>query len=128
MSMPVQAASLAEYVDAFEEARARGDGVTLDDFLPPLHHPLRTAVIRGLVCIDLEHHWIKGQPRPIDDYRRRYPKLFADNSAVREVLFEECRLRQQAIEEGWLPVGPPSTVPSCRQVAGGLAGPNEDTF
>ena len=87
--MTVCVPGLAGFVDAFEEACARGDRVTLDDFLPPPDHPLRLAVLRELVCIDLEHHWLRGQAKPIEDYQRRYPELFEDHDAVREVLFEE---------------------------------------
>jgi serine/threonine protein kinase/tetratricopeptide (TPR) repeat protein len=85
--------NLGSFVEAYELAHGRGEQAELEHFLPPPGHPLRLAVLRELVRIDLEHGWLAGQPTPLDSYRRRFPELFADTAAVREVLFEEYRLR-----------------------------------
>jgi tetratricopeptide (TPR) repeat protein len=90
--------NLDSFVEAFELAHGRGEQVELEHFLPPPGHPLRLAVLRELVRIDLEHGWLAGRPTPLDSYRRRFPELFADAAAVREVLFEEYRLRLELDE------------------------------
>src|SRR5215470_7339458 len=88
--------SVGGFVEAFEEAHARAGRAELADFLPPEGHPLRLDVLRELVRIDLEHGWRRGRPTPLDDYRRRFPELFRDTASLREILFEDYRLRQQA--------------------------------
>src|SRR5207244_5625949 len=40
----------------------------------------------------------RGQPTPLDDYRRRFPALFANPDSAQAVAFEEYRLRRQAGE------------------------------
>src|SRR5262245_58399029 len=104
--MPADASALAGFVEAFEQAHARDGSAELARFLPPPGHPLRLDVLRELVCIDLEHGWTRGRPTPVDDYRRRFPELFEAREAVRELLFEDYRLRVQA-EEGDLTPPPP---------------------
>jgi serine/threonine protein kinase len=70
--------------------------VDFADFVPPENHPFRFAVLEELVRIDLEHHWLKSQPRWLEDYFHRFPELFEISSAVRTLAFEEFRLRRQA--------------------------------
>jgi serine/threonine protein kinase len=90
--------NLGSFVEAFEEACARDGHADLEAFLPPTGHPLRLAVLRELVRIDLEHGWLAGRPTPLERYRQRFPELFDDPSAVRDVLFEEYRLRLEVGE------------------------------
>jgi serine/threonine protein kinase/Flp pilus assembly protein TadD len=94
----VSRTNLGNFVEAYEEARARDGWADLEAFLPPSGHPLRLAVLRELVRIDLEHGWLAGKPTPLERYRHRFPELFANPSDVREVLFEEYRLRLEAGE------------------------------
>src|SRR3954451_18446786 len=79
------------YVAAFEEAHARTGAADPAAFLPPAGHPLYLGVLCELVRIDLEFGWTGGRPAPLDDYRRRFPALFADRDATRAVAFEEYR-------------------------------------
>src|SRR5262249_13939821 len=100
LTMPPGTATLGSFIDAFEEAHARDGHADLARFLPPPGHPLRHDVLRELVRIDLEHGWLRGQPAPVDHYRQQFPELFEDSEAVREVLFEDYRLRLQVTEGG----------------------------
>ena len=70
----------------------------LEGFLPTSEHPLYLSVLRELVRVDLEYGWQRHQPRSLEDYRRRFPALFADPASLEAVAFEEYRLRQQAGE------------------------------
>ena len=47
--MTAVTADVGSYVEAYEEARQRGDVARLEDFLPPAGHPLRLGVLRELV-------------------------------------------------------------------------------
>jgi serine/threonine protein kinase/predicted Zn-dependent protease len=96
--MPPGTATLGNFIEAFEAAVARDGHADLARFLPPPGHPLRHDVLRELVRIDLEHGWLRGQPTPVDHYRQQFPELFEDSEAVREVLFEDYRLRLQVAE------------------------------
>src|SRR5262249_31633838 len=107
--MPAGLLDVSAFVEAFEEAHARDGHADLARFLPPAGHPLRLGVLLELVCIDLEHGWVAGRPTPVGDYRRRFPELFEAPEAVRDVLFEDYRLRVQA-EEGSLDPGVRSQV------------------
>jgi serine/threonine protein kinase/Flp pilus assembly protein TadD len=88
---------LGDYVEAFEQARLRGE-VDLADFLPPAEHPLYRGVLLELIRVDLDHGWRTGRPRPLPDYQGRFPDLFADPVALKEVAFDEYRLRRRAGE------------------------------
>src|SRR5205814_7487968 len=68
------------------------------DFLPPPAHPLYVPVLEELVRIDLEQHWLRGEPRWLDDYLRRFPALLEASASVRTLAFEEFRLRRRAGE------------------------------
>ncbi|MFN4259642.1 MAG: protein kinase domain-containing protein [Gemmataceae bacterium] len=67
-------------------------------FLPPADHPLYLAVLSELVRVDLEYSWQRGQPHPLNAYRVRFPELFQNPTLIREIAFEEYRLRLQAGE------------------------------
>ncbi len=90
--------SLDDFVEAFEDARAEGEPVDLEHFLPETVHPLYLPVLRELVRVDLEYRWQAGRQQGLDHYQRRFPELFAHPPSVQEITFEEYRLRRQAGE------------------------------
>src|SRR5258708_6931205 len=94
--MQAQAASLDDYVEAFEQAWRSARDVDLKAFLPPAGDPLYAPVLRELVRIDLELGWESNRPRSLEDYRERFPELFRDPESLQQVAFEEYRLRRQA--------------------------------
>src|SRR5438309_8955071 len=83
-------------IEAFETAYLADAGTDLAAFLPPPGHPHRLPVLEELVRIDLEHHWAGGLPRWVEEYRPRFPELFADADALEAVATEEYRLRRRA--------------------------------
>jgi serine/threonine protein kinase/tetratricopeptide (TPR) repeat protein len=89
-------AFLEARVEAYEHAHAAGGRADLADFLPPPEHPLYEVVLVELVRLDLEYGWARGQPTSLEEYRRRFPRLFSDLRLLRDVAFEEYRLRLQA--------------------------------
>ena len=76
----------------------RGERADLKAFLPEPGHPLYGSVLREVVRVDLELHWARGQPRPLEDYRSSFPELFSDRESLHAITFEEYRLRRQAGE------------------------------
>src|SRR5205823_4932570 len=46
--------------------------------------------------VELEHDWEHGLPRSLEYYRTLFPDAFADQCLLREIGFEEYRLRRQA--------------------------------
>src|SRR4051812_1781474 len=86
------------YIEAFEAARAADPLADLAAFLPPPNHPLYVAILEELVRIDLEQHWLHGQPRWIEEYLGRFPQLLEASASVRTLAFEEFRLRRQTGE------------------------------
>ncbi len=85
-------------VVAFEEAYRKHGSAPIAAHAPPPGDPLHLPVVRELVRADLEFAWAAGLPRLVDDYRGQCPALFADPDSLRQVLFEEYRLRLQAGE------------------------------
>jgi serine/threonine protein kinase/tetratricopeptide (TPR) repeat protein len=86
------------HVEAFEHCfRSAGDA-TIEWFLPAPEGPLFLPVLRELVRVDLEFRWSAGRPAPLDTYRARFPQLFSDRASLRDIIFEEFRLRRQAGE------------------------------
>src|SRR5436190_13592934 len=99
MDAPSVRTELDFFVEAFEEAQQRNDGpLDLARFVPPPDHPHYAAILRELVCIDLDYGWSRGRPTPLDEYRRRFPELFADPDGLRAVVWEDYRQRRQAGE------------------------------
>ncbi|HEY1379419.1 MAG TPA: serine/threonine-protein kinase [Gemmataceae bacterium] len=84
-----------KYIEAFEAARAADPAADFAPFLPPPDHPLFVPVLEELVRIDLEHHWLQGDPRWLEDYLRRFPQLLEASASVRTLAFEEFRLRRR---------------------------------
>lgn len=83
-------------VEAFEVAHHRDGRADIEDFLPPVGHPLRMNVLCELVRVDLEYSWRRCSPRCVDHYRSLFPELFEDEGLGRLIHFEESRLRRQA--------------------------------
>jgi eukaryotic-like serine/threonine-protein kinase len=90
---PLQAESVDTFIRAFEAARPGRWELDLAGYAPPTADPLRPLVVRELVRIDLEFGWSEGHPRPVDEYRGRFPDVFGDPAAVAEIAFEDYRQR-----------------------------------
>jgi eukaryotic-like serine/threonine-protein kinase len=84
------------FIEPFETAYAADAAVDFAAFVPAANHPFRLQVLEELVRIDLEHHWLRGEPRWLEDYFHRFPELFDASAAVRTLAFEEYRLRRRA--------------------------------
>src|SRR5262249_39418691 len=95
-AVPRDGAELDSFIEAYESAQARDGTADLAAFLPPEGHPLRLRVLRELVRVGREYGGERGRPTPLEDYRRRFPELFADRESLRAIAFEEYRLRRQA--------------------------------
>jgi serine/threonine protein kinase len=85
-----------KYVESFEAARAADPTADFARYLPPTGHPLYVAVLEELIRIDLEQHWLKGEPRWLEEYLHRFPLLLESSASVRTLAFEEFRLRRRA--------------------------------
>src|SRR3954453_4883074 len=83
------------YIEAFEAARAADPTADLTPYLPPAAHPLFVSVLEEMVRIDLEQHWLRGEPRWLEDYLHRFPQLLEASASVRTLAFEEFRLRRR---------------------------------
>jgi eukaryotic-like serine/threonine-protein kinase len=86
---------LDEFIAAFESAIAADPAA----FLPPANHPLYIPVQCELVRVDLEIAWGRGDERRVEDYRSRFPALFAHPVSLQAVVREEMRLRAAAGEK-----------------------------
>ncbi|MFO0807236.1 MAG: serine/threonine-protein kinase [Gemmataceae bacterium] len=96
---PVMKAAWIEreaFIEAFESAYMVDSNADFGRFLPPTDHPLYLPVLEELVRIDLEHHWLRGEPRWLEDYIQRFPELIEASAAVRTLAFEEFRLRRKS--------------------------------
>ncbi len=91
--------ALDAYVRAFENAYAERGEADPSDFLPPEGDPLRSAVLRELLRVDLEFGWERGRPKNLAEYQRVFPALKADVDGLRQIAFEEYRLRGLAGED-----------------------------
>jgi serine/threonine protein kinase/tetratricopeptide (TPR) repeat protein len=99
MPPTAQEAGLEDFVEAFEAAHQLHGEAELSSFLPPSVHPHYVSVLRELVCVDLDYGWGRGEPTPLDEYRRRFPALFADPATARAIVWEDYRQRRQAGQE-----------------------------
>lgn len=96
-TLPTQSWQFVEqHVAAYESARASLASVDLSEFLPATTHPQFLTVLGELIRVDLELGWRCGDPPKIEDYRERFPALFADRERLADVAYEEYRLRLQA--------------------------------
>jgi hypothetical protein len=64
--------------------------------LPPRGHPLRRPALLGLIRIDLERHWQKGQRRQIEEYLASYPEIGSPDTLPVELILAEHEARRQA--------------------------------
>jgi serine/threonine protein kinase/Tfp pilus assembly protein PilF len=84
------------FIEAFERSYATEGRADLAAFLPEPGHPHYLAVLRELVCADIEYAWRSGAPRRAEDYVAAFPALGADPGCLCAVAFEEYRQRQRA--------------------------------
>ena len=84
-------------VEAFEAAWAGGPP-DLARFLPAGSDPAYFAVLTELVRVDLEFRHARGAAAGLGRYRAAFPDLFAQPGRVRDLAFEEYRLRADAGE------------------------------
>ena len=81
-------------VAAYEAAWNADEPVLLERFLAPRSSPIYPRLLAELIRIDLEFRWSRGERPRLESYRGRDPDLFADPSWVRDLAFEEFRLRR----------------------------------
>jgi serine/threonine protein kinase/Tfp pilus assembly protein PilF len=86
-------ADLDRRVEAFEAAWAAGAPPDLARFIPPSSDPQFLPTVTELVRIDLEFRSERGEPARLDRYQAAFPELFTDRTRVKELAFEEYRLR-----------------------------------
>ncbi len=86
------------FVEAFETAFADCEAIAVGEFLPARDSLLYLPVLRELVRVDLELSWSRGRRKRLDDYTAAYPELFQDAASVRDIAYEEYRVRRQAGE------------------------------
>src|ERR1700693_849495 len=72
--MPNDWQEIDALVGPFEKAWQKGGRPAIDDFLPKVN-PLRLAVLKELVHIDLEWRRRVGEPKKVEDYLERFPEL-----------------------------------------------------
>jgi eukaryotic-like serine/threonine-protein kinase len=96
---PKDSLSIAREVDAlcdrYEQARARGGEVRLEDFLP-IAEPLRAAALVELVRLEFEHRLQAGEGVHAEEYYGRYPELRQDAALARRLQDAVRRLRPEA--------------------------------
>jgi serine/threonine protein kinase/tetratricopeptide (TPR) repeat protein len=92
------AAELDRRIGAFESAWAAGPPPDPTAFLPPPDDPQYLPVLSELIRVDLEFRRRRGEAAGLDRYRAAFPALFDDASLLRELAFEEYRLRVAAGE------------------------------
>ncbi|MHB0959729.1 MAG: protein kinase domain-containing protein [Pirellulaceae bacterium] len=90
---------LDDYVEAYEAARAAGRSVQLPEFVPAVHHPQRMETVIELVRVDLEYNWESGHRMCVEQYQRMFPAELGTGAGLKQVAFEEYRLRRQAGED-----------------------------
>src|SRR5262249_13923793 len=67
-------------------------------FLPRQNTEHYTETLLELLRADLRLHWAHGKRRLIDDYRGRFPELFADKAMLEKLAAEEYSQRLEAGE------------------------------
>ncbi|MCA9215472.1 MAG: protein kinase [Planctomycetales bacterium] len=82
---------LNEIVEAFESSRLQDADVAIDEFLPEQHDPEYARIALELMRVDMEHSWRNGEPKSLDDYKRRFNDVLSDQVAFRELAFEDYR-------------------------------------
>ncbi|MFL5330005.1 MAG: protein kinase domain-containing protein [Gemmataceae bacterium] len=79
-------------IGAFEAAWSSGTP-RLAAFLPSPDDLIYGQCLSELIRVDLEFRRKRGQAATLDDYRTVFPELFKDKSILREIAYEEYRLR-----------------------------------
>ena len=66
---------VGEYIEAYESALAADAEAEVDlaQFVPPVHHPDRLAILCELVRVDLEYQWEQGRQIQLEQYRDLFP-------------------------------------------------------
>ncbi len=85
-------------VEAFETQKAADPEANVSDFLPSRDHPAYGQIVLELLRVDLEYSWTRGIKKKIDEYKTEFANLLDDPAALRQLAFEEYRLRWQAGE------------------------------
>src|SRR6266481_4482584 len=85
-------------IDAFEEARRVNRRVDLARFLPPREHPSYLKALAELIRVELDHGWAEHNPKPLREYCRQFPEIGERSELLRDLAYEEYRLRRQAGE------------------------------
>ncbi len=88
-----------EFVERYEMARARDGDVQWAAFLPDRTDAEYQTIGLELMRVDLECRWERGLPVSVQDYRATHADLLRDPGAIRELAFEEYRLRLQSGED-----------------------------
>ena len=89
---------LDDYVEAYEVARGAGRPRELAECLPPVDHPQRTQTVIELVRVDLEYNWESGHGMRVEQYQQMFPAELSSGEGLKQVAFEEYRLRRRAGE------------------------------
>ena len=92
------AAELDRRVEQFESAWGAEAPPELNAFLPAADASHYLPTVAELIRVDLEFRRRRGEAARLERYRSAFPALFADTSVVRELAFEEYRLRLAARE------------------------------
>ena len=87
--------SLDEIIEAFEVVWNRDRQANIEDFIPDGDHPLFEEIALELLCVDLERRQQSGQEKSVEDYRRQFPHLLAQQRVLQRLAFEEYRLLKQ---------------------------------
>src|SRR4051812_20304782 len=80
-------------VDAFEDGWQRGEGPSIDDFLPS-DPAARFLLLGRLIHIDLEYRLRRRETIRVEAYLARYPELAAEGAVLLDLLAWEYHLRQ----------------------------------
>ena len=89
--------AIDEYVAAYESA-LDGRNAPMADFLPPAESPLRLPVLAEFVRVAMERGWEAGSPQKLDVFLDEFAELREARDLLRDVAFEEYRLRRAAGE------------------------------
>ncbi|MCE9530429.1 MAG: protein kinase [Planctomycetes bacterium] len=86
---------LEERADRFAEALKKGMAADWQTFLQDLSPEMRTAVLREMVKIDLDHRVMAGQKPLLEEYIARFPEIGDASSLPVDLICEEFRIRHK---------------------------------
>lgn len=78
---------------AFELSYKKNGGADPKNFAPSPDDPLYLPVVQELIRVDLELAWEHGEQKFLEEYRSSFPILFSSPDTLKEIAFEEYRLR-----------------------------------